>query len=251
MRRITFLVCLFVAWSSALFGQSAVATRATNLRRDPSTRQTRIRLLPANERLTLLSSARRNGYYHVETTDSTNGWVLARNVRVDTTVTVVPQPDSSAPSVIAIGPAVPGTNSLAGCGDGLWRHVYHPYRLLVMNECVTVTGMIVDATNGHTGDGVRHEADGDTHGWLRPDPQFTNLLNNGNMTAQNGNLVFEIVCHYHVTQADAKPACGTFGDHTVIPPVGSHVRVSGAFVQDNNHARWNEIHPVSRIVVIP
>jgi hypothetical protein len=27
--------------------------------------------------------------------------------------------------------------------------------------------------------------------------------------------------------------------------------MSGAFVQDNNHARWNEIHPVSRIVVTP
>jgi hypothetical protein len=146
---------------------------------------------------------------------------------------------------------VPGTSTLAGCGDGLWRHVYHPYRLLVMNECVTVSGTIVDASNGRNPDGVKHEADGDTHGWLRLDRQFTNLLNNGNMIAQNGNLVFEIVCHYQVTQADAKPACSTFGDHTVIPPIGSHVRMSGAFVQDNNHARWNEIHPVSRIVVIP
>jgi hypothetical protein len=166
-------------------------------------------------------------------------------------VAVVPQPDSTPPTAITIGAGVPGTSTRAGCGDGLWQHVYHPYRLLVMNECVTVSGMIVDATNGRTNDGVKHEADGDTHGWLRLDPQFTNLLNNGNMIAQNGNLVFEIVCHYHVTQADAKPACSTFGDHSVIPPVGSHVRMSGAFVQDNNHARWNEIHPVSRIVVIP
>jgi hypothetical protein len=120
-----------------------------------------------------------------------------------------------------------------------------------MNECVTVSGTIVDATNGRNSDGVRHEADGDTHGWLRPDPQFANLVNNGNTTAENGNLVFEIVCHYPVTQADAKPACSTFGDHMVIPPVGSHVAITGTFVQDTNHQRWNEIHPVTKIVILP
>ncbi len=37
----------------------------------------------------------------------------------------------------------------------------------------------------------------------------------------------------------------------VIPPVGSHVAITGTFVQDTNHQRWKEIHPVSRIVVIP
>jgi hypothetical protein len=26
--------------------------------------------------------------------------------------------------------------------------------------------------------------------------------------------------------------------------------MTGTFVQDTNHQRWNEIHPVSRIVVI-
>jgi hypothetical protein len=171
VRRITFLcVCLFIAWSSALLGQTAVTTRSTNLRRDASTRHARIRLLAANEQLTLLSSPQRNGYYHVATTDNTKGWVLARNVRVDTAVAVLPQPDSTAPSTITIGPPVPGTSTLAGCGDGLWRHVYHPYRLLVMNECVTVSGTIVDASNGRNPDGVKREADGDTHGWLRLDP---------------------------------------------------------------------------------
>ncbi len=252
MRRVTFLCAsLFLIWSAALFGQTAVTAHSTNLRGDPSTQHARIRLLEANEQLSLLSSQRRNGYYHVEARDSTKGWVLARNVRVDTTTVANPRPDSLALSAVAIGPPVPGSNSLAGCGDGLWQHVYHPYRLLVVNECVTVSGIVVDATNGRSSDGVRHEADGDTHGWLQLDPQFANLLNNGNMSAENGNLVFEIVCHYRVTQADAKPACSAFGDHTVIPPVGTHVRITGAFVQDNNHAKWNEIHPVSKIVVIP
>lgn len=253
MRRITLLcISLLIAWSAPAFGQSAVTTRSTNLRKDPTTKHARIRLLDANERLTLLSSQRRNAYYHVETSDSTKGWVLARNIRIGTTSSPNPQPDSLGLNPITVGTTVPGSNSLAGCGDGLWQHVYHPYRLLVMNECVTVSGIIVDATNGREPDGVRHEADGDTHGWLKVDPQFSNLLNQGNMSAAvQGNLIFEIVCHFHVTQADAKPACSAFGDHTVIPPVGSHVRITGAFVQDNNHAKWNEIHPVSKIVVIP
>ena len=251
MRRVAFLcVSLFFFWSAALAGQTAVTTRSTNLRRDPSAKHARIRLLGSNEQLSLLSSARRNGYYHIETGDSTKGWVLARNVRIDMTIIANPQPDSVGLGPVTIGAPKAGSNSLAGCGDALWQHVYHPYRLLVMNECVAVSGTIVDATNGRNSDGVRHEADGDTHGWLRPDPQFANLLNNGNTTAENGNLVFEIVCHYPVTQADAKPACSTFGDRTVIPPVGSHVAITGTFVQDTNHQRWNEIHPVSRIVVI-
>jgi hypothetical protein len=54
-----------------------------------------------------------------------------------------------------------------------------------------------------------------------------------------------------MTQTDAKPACSTLHDHSAIPPIGSHVRMSGTFVQDNNHAKWNEIHPVWRIIVIP
>jgi len=244
-------VSLFLAWSAALSGQSAVTTRSTNLRRDPSTQHKPIRLLDVGEHLTLLSSQKQNGYYHVETSDSAKGWTWARNVRIDTAVVVVPQPDSAARHPITIGPAVPGTNSLAGCGDGLWQHVYHPSRLLVMNECVTLSGTIVDASNGRYPDGVKHEADGDTHGWLHVDPQFANLLNNGNVTAEGGNLVFEIVCHFHVTQADAKPACSTLSDHTAIPPVGTHVRMSGTFVQDTNHQRWNELHPVSRILVVP
>jgi hypothetical protein len=251
--RMAAAVCLslFLAWSATVSGQSAVAARSTNLRRDPSTQHEPIRLLDVGEHLTLLSSQKKNGYYHVETSDSTEGWTWARNVRIDTAVALTTQPGSASLTPVTIGSPVPGSNALAGCGDALWQHVYHPSRLLVMNECVTVSGIIVDATNGRNSDGVRHEADGDTHGWLQPDPQFANLLNNGNMSAENGNLVFEIVCHYQVTQTDAMPACSAFGDHTVIPPVGTHVRITGAFVQDNNHAKWNEIHPVSKIVVIP
>jgi len=113
-----------------------------------------------------------------------------------------------------------------------------------------VTGVIIDATAGqahHQPDGVRHEPDGDTHGWLQVDSQFVNLINAGNRSDEGGNLVFEIVCHYTVTQSDAQPACAGFTDHTIIPPAGTHIAITGTFVQEKNHKHWNEIHPVSRI----
>lgn len=202
-------------------------------------------LTPSEPPLTLIDAMPESGYYHVKTTNGEEGYVWSRNVRV-----------SAAPSVstttIQPGPGIPGSANMVGCGDGLWQHVYNPSRLLVKQDCVTVTGVIVDATANQSHqqpDGVRHEGDGDTHGWLKVDPQFANLINAGNTSDEDGNLVFEIVCYYKVTQSDAKPACAGFKDHITIPPVGTHVAITGTFVQEKNHAKWDEIHPVSAIKV--
>ena len=149
---------------------------------------------------------------------------------------------------------VPGSSAFIGCGDGLWEHVYHPQRLTIVRSCVTVTGTLVDATAGlarPSRDGVRHESDGDTHGWLRVDSTFADLINDGNRRSEEGNLVFEIVCRYSVRQADAKPSCEAFRDTLRIPSPGSHVAITGTLVLDEAHDRWAEIHPVSRIEVIP
>jgi hypothetical protein len=110
----------------------------------------------------------------------------------------------------------------------------------------------MDATNGQHSDGVRHEGDGDTHGWLNVDSQFKNLLNAGNLSDEGGNLVFEVVCKFKVTQADAIASCpSSFQNPVKIPPMGSHVRIVGTYVQDTNHSKWMEIHPVTSITVIP
>jgi len=138
-----------------------------------------------------------------------------------------------------------------GCDPSLWTHVYRPQRLIVKQTCIAVTGIIVDATAGKRHDGVRHEADGDTHGWLRPDPQFANLLNAGNRSTEGGNLVFEIVCKFPVKRKDAKGACRGYRSRIAIPPVGSHVRITGTYVQDTSHAQWMEVHPVTSITVVP
>jgi hypothetical protein len=106
------------------------------------------------------------------------------------------------PTIPEVSPAAE-----ASCDASLWNHVYNARRLTVKQSCIAVTGTIVDATAGRQKDGVRHEKDGDTHGWLKPDSQFENLLNAGNRSAEGGNLVFEIVCKYPVKQQDAIAAC--------------------------------------------
>jgi hypothetical protein len=168
--------------------------------------------------------------------------VFSRSIRI------LASPSSSEPAVD------PETTGIAqgSCDDSLWQHVYHPTRLIIKQQCIAVTGTIVDATNGREPDGVRHEADADTHGWIKLDPQFEDLLNPGNMTNEGGNLVFEIVCKFvPPTQADAKPACEGYTSSVQIPPVGSHVKIVGTYVRDTNDAQWMEIHPVTSIAVIP
>ena len=141
------------------------------------------------------------------------------------------------------------------CDSSLLKHVYNPQRLLVKQKCIAVTGTIVDATKTQKmkrPDGVRHEPDGDTHGWLKLDPEFSNRVNAGNKSKEGGNLVFEIVCLFvPPSQKDAKPACKGYKSSIVIPPIGSHVRIVGQYVQDKMHAKWMEIHPVTSLEVVP
>lgn len=139
------------------------------------------------------------------------------------------------------------------CDASLWHHVYRPERLKVLDQCVTVTGTIADATADrkvHDKNGVRHESDGDTHGWLTVDPQWRHLLLQGNLSEEGGNLVYEVVCIYPVTQADAKSACRSYHSTVKLYPVGTRVAITGTYVQDSKHAKWGEQHPVTSIVPI-
>jgi hypothetical protein len=196
--------------------------------------------LPDGTRLVLVDATPTSGFFHVKTEDDEVGWVWSKNVNV-----------SSVPVAPTVATASVSQPPSAGCDATLWNHVYHSQRLIVKQQCMAVTGTIVDATNGGQPDGVRHEKDGDTHGWLRVDTQFQNLLNAGNISDEGGNLVFEIVCRFPVTQPDAKSACQGFQDQVNLPPVNSHVRILGSYVQDSFHAQWMEIHPVTSITVIP
>jgi hypothetical protein len=244
MRTFVGLLILLICPFSVL-GQTATTNRNVILRRDPSTASVALAHLPQGARLTLVDEAPDSGFYHVRTEDEQVGWVWSKFVTVSLAPTVPPAP--AAPRTAPPAPQPPETQ----CDPNLWSHVYHPTRLIVKQLCVAVTGTIVDATAGKQPDGVRHEADGDSHGWLKVDPEFETLLNAGNISDEGGNLVFEIVCKFRVSQQDAKTACANYTDQVSLPPVGSHVQIVGTLVQDSFHAQWMEIHPVTRITVLP
>ena len=241
LRLLAALVCFGLGISYAL-AQEGTITRAVSLHSGPSSHKASVAQLKKGDTVTLLEAAASAGFYHVKTSDGQEGWVLARDVAIQS------GQGPSSPSNPS-NPTAP-TSTSTQCDDSLWQHVYKPQRLTVKNKCIEVTGTIVDATanqNTHHADGVRHEADGDSHGWLKPDPQFQNLLNAGNQSNEGGNLVFEIVCLFPVSQADAVSSCTGYHSSLTIPPVGSHVRIRGSYVQDTNHQKWMEIHPVSSI----
>ena len=240
LRRISICLLFLLVCPLSVRAQQATINRNVILRRDPSTASPALEHLPKGARVTLVDQNPDSGFYHVRTEDDQVGWVFSR------ALTISQAPPTPAPPTPTPTPPV-DTN----CDATLQSHVYHPARLIVKQQCIAVTGTFVDATAGKKPDGVRHEKDGDTHGWLKLDSEFQNLVNAGNISAEGGNLVFEIVCKYPVTQTDAKAACQGFTDHVTLPPVGSHVRIVGTYVQDTFHAQWMEIHPVTSITVIP
>jgi hypothetical protein len=240
LRRISICLFLLLACPLSIRAQNATTNRNAILRRDPLKTSPVIARLPKGDRLTLVDQNPDSDFYHVRTEDDQVGWITSAALTI-----------SKAPLAPPPAPPTPAPPVDTTCDPAIQTHVYHPTRLIVKQQCTAVTGTIVDATAGKEHDGVRHEQDGDTHGWLKLDPGFENLLNAGNLSDEGGNLVFEIVCKFTVTQADAKAACQGYTNKVALPPVGSHVRIVGAYVQDTFHAQWMEIHPVTSITVIP
>ena len=144
----------------------------------------------------------------------------------DTTASIPPSP-----SVVTASESTPGK-----CDDSLWNHVYNPSRLQIVDKCITVTGII---------DSIRSEQDGDLHIRLKLDPPYAHLVNQANQENQFGDLVLEPICIGKVTQATAISACQNFHQDIHIPPVSSHIQVTGSYVLDKEHGNWAEIHPIT------
>ena len=148
------------------------------------------------------------------------------------------QLDSLPPNVSSPKENEEPTAQNVACDQSLWTHVYNTERLQIIDNCKTVSGFI---------ETIRVEKDGDYHIGLKLDLQYADLVNESNMKNQNGNLVVEVICQRPVTQQDAIGACANFSQHIDIPPLGTHVRVTGSYVLDKQHGNWAEIHPVSSI----
>ncbi|HEY8740830.1 MAG TPA: hypothetical protein VIN56_09595 [Candidatus Dormibacteraeota bacterium] len=159
-----------------------------------------------------------------------------------------PQGGSSPSSsvVASDGAATPSALSTAAamapaparhCGDPT-AHVYHPYRLQLLDRCRTVSGVIA---------AIRSEPDGDYHVLLQVDPPFASMLRPANTTGEHGDLVLEPICQHEVTQSDAIAPCGGGVPLIPIPPIGTHVSATGTYVLDNDHGGWAELHPLFEI----
>ncbi|GAC1329659.1 MAG: hypothetical protein NVSMB17_06200 [Candidatus Dormibacteria bacterium] len=149
--------------------------------------------------------------------------------------------DATSSATTATGspaPAVPTATAArptgAACGSPS-QHVYHLYRLHLLDACRTVSGVIA---------GIRSEKDGDYHIRLTLDPQFETMLRPANHSFQRGDLVLEPICQHDVTQADAIGPCSGGVPHVTIPPIGTHVSATGAYVLDEQHSGWAELHPL-------
>ena len=127
------------------------------------------------------------------------------------------------------------------CDQTLWNHVYHNYRLAVHDSCMSATGTVYS---------LIYEADGDIHIRLTVDAAYTYMLNSYNYSGELGKLIIEPVCATTITQPDAVSACVGFSNSVFIPAVGEYVKCTGDYVTDNDHG-WNEIHPVTSIIIIP
>src|SRR2546422_10467987 len=76
------VVSVILLAAALSFGQEAIVTRNVNLRPDPSSTGTPIRLLTPPLRVDLVEPAKTDGYYHVRTKDGQEGWVWAKSISV-------------------------------------------------------------------------------------------------------------------------------------------------------------------------
>ncbi len=149
-----------------------------------------------------------------------------------------PEPKVEQPQVIPTAQPTEPVIAQGPCDASLWYHVYHPYRLKVIDECKTVTGTIKNFVQ---------EADGDFH--VRLDVDDKSLINQANVKGQHGYLLLEPICQNAPTQEDADQPCQTYSGpyFNISHYVGKHVKVTGSYVSDLDHDGWMEIHPISSI----
>src|ERR1035437_2088199 len=118
------VVSILLLWTAVAFAQTATVTRNVNLRPEQSSQVAPIRLLtPSEPPIELLEPHVQDGYYHVKTSAGEEGYVWSRSVTISAAPSgtpAVPPPavPPGAAGTIHLGPGVPGSANMVGCGDG-------------------------------------------------------------------------------------------------------------------------------------
>ncbi len=132
------------------------------------------------------------------------------------------------------------SNTSTDCDTTLWRYVYNPERLQIVDKCKTVTGIIEESSA---------DEDGDQHMLLKLDNGQEDLLTKKNKKKKQGDLVIEAVCANKTTLKKVGNTCNGYINKIQIPKLGDHVKVTGSLVIDS-HNGWSEIHPITKIEML-
>ena len=135
---------------------------------------------------------------------------------------------------------VQDNNTAIDCDTTFWKYVYNPERLLVIDKCKTVTGVIEESSA---------DEDGDQHMLLKLDNGQDDLLTKKNKKKKQGDLVIEAVCANKTSLGKVGNTCNGYINKIQIPKLGDHVKVTGSLVNDT-HNGWNEIHPITKIEIL-
>jgi len=136
------------------------------------------------------------------------------------------------------------------CDSRLWQFINPSERLKMVQECVTVTG-VVDSKATVIAPG---EHEGSYQFLLKPDPDYQDMVDGGlNVVLQHGDLVIQMVCARPNIKSEAAASCEGYSNSMPIPEVGQHIQVTGSFVYNPvflGKFGWNEIHPVSDLASV-
>ena len=149
----------------------------------------------------------------------------------------VPQTLSSSTPLYNFIATVPQQFVATGCDSSLWQHNAEDEK--VSAPCIYLTGVVEQ---------VKPEDDGDMNIQLKPDSQYSVLLNSYNIKEGAGNIGLEPICVVSPLRPAFKESCKGYSSHVFIPAVGMHIGVKGSYGQDKHY--WMEIHPVTSIDVL-
>jgi len=152
---------------------------------------------------------------------------------------------AAVPPAAATPAATPSGAAPSGCQSDPHAGVHDANRLTILNPCTTFVGTLVATP--------KLSSDGDIAVNAKPDPGYEKMLNAKN----HEGLHLEVMPRDQPGCTPGQPIKGTVnnlgtcsGANVVLPPKGTHVKVTGPWVFDS-WVGWNEIHPVWKVEIIP